>query len=98
MEYVDYYLKFPDEATQLQYHNPDGDPPVLLGDGYYAVSIVGIIRTPTGQMLIAEDGSEYPEMVAVPGWHMNVRSKLPLPANLEPFLITPPATPGERWY
>ena len=34
--------------------------------------LVGTISKPTGVMLVGEDGVEYPEMVALDGYHVNM--------------------------
>jgi hypothetical protein len=39
--------------------------------------LIGTISKPTGVMLVGEDGFEYPEMVALDGYHVNM-----LDANL----------------
>lgn len=48
--------------------------------------LVGTIYTPSGVILTDEEGNEYPEMVAVEGYHVNI-----LDADMElvaPYVIT----------
>ena len=50
----------------------------------------------TGVTLQAEDGTEYPEQVLVPGFHVNLISNIGLPAYLETFELLP-VTPSVTW-
>lgn len=71
---TDFYIKLDSEA----------DLPVALAAFYenevllqytadYAMHIVGDIWKPTGKVLKAKDGTEYPETVKVDGYHINIR-------------------------
>lgn len=71
---TDFYVKLDSEA----------DLPVALAAFYenevlmqytadYAMHIVGDIWKPTGKMLQAKDGTEYPETVKLKGYHINIR-------------------------
>ena len=54
--------------------------------------LIGTIYKPTGTMLKDEEGNEYPEMVAVEGYHVNT-----LPSEvteaLQPYVVVP-STPN----
>lgn len=83
------YLKFTNEA-QAQTLMPyafDIEQPTPAG---LTLDLVGTIHKPTGVMLQSEDGMEYPEMAAIPGYHINVAGNLP--DELLPFVLVP-ATP-----
>ena len=84
-------LKFPDQAT--------ADSILLDGETlrYHNIDTIGVIYKPTGATLTGEDGTEYPEMQAIEGWHVNVWV---LPeedaAALQPYVVTP-STPSRVW-
>lgn len=86
--YIDYFLKFADEAEA------NG----LLFDGemprYAAIDRIGTIYKPTGNMLSTEEG-EVPEMAPIDGWHVNVRHSAAAP-ELAPFQVSP-QTPVRGW-
>ena len=68
----------------------------------YSLDIIGTIHAETGNTLSDEgpDGNtyEYPEMVAVEGYHANLLLHgEDLPASLEPFVIEAPSTPYRRF-
>ena len=77
----------------------DGNP---IGDfewqreGQYDLDTIGTIYKPTGTMLTDEEGMEYPEMVALEGFHANSRG---ITAEQAAFLptIDAPATPVRIW-
>lgn len=50
-----------------------GDPYLVTHTADYAIDVVGTIHEPTGNTLTDDEGFEYPEMVAVDGWHINIR-------------------------
>ena len=58
-----------------------------------ALDIIGTIYKPTGTMLTDEEGMEYPEMAAIPGWHANLIAE----AGLDLPTIEAPATPYRVW-
>ena len=74
---MNYYLKTTDEAalwTALEAANlavKDGDPLEWRFTGV-ALDIIGTIYKQTGAMLTDEEGMQYPEMVAVEGFHANL--------------------------
>jgi hypothetical protein len=63
---IDLYLKFDSEAEATAVLYDDEMP------RYTNIDTIGLIYRPTGEMLKSKEG-EYPEMAAIPGWHVNVR-------------------------
>lgn len=82
---ADGFLKFTDKAEAQAFFmgkgvdlTPSGAiPDVIFIDGrrmdIHIVNGDGIVYQLTGNMLVDEDGIEYPERVAVSGYHINVR-------------------------
>ncbi|WP_434286319.1 hypothetical protein [Celeribacter sp. SCSIO 80788] len=102
---TDFYLKFSDRAAALAALpiltvQDDADETVWRQD-LSSVVEVGTIYAETGVTLTAADGIEYPETVALDGWHMNVRTAVAevisaieaLPEEARPE----PATPAVVW-
>jgi hypothetical protein len=96
---MDLYLSFPDEAAaKAVLYRIEGaveateDTEAVEGyevANYANIDTIGIIYKPTGEMLQGEDG-EYPEMAALPGWHVNVRLAEGEDAEaLEAFAVAP---------
>lgn len=54
--------------------------------------VIGTIYKPSGVMLTDEEGNEYPEMVAVDGYHVNVLPQEDM-SLVEPYIVTV-ATPS----
>lgn len=82
----DYYLKFPDQATQLTFYDPAND---LLIDGF-SVDVIGVLYEPSGDTVTTPDGDECAEMQAIDGWHVNLRAlDAELPAELIEYQIFP---------
>ena len=84
----------------LKFHNQSAANSVLMdGDAprYRNIDVIGVIHKPTGAMFKREDGTEYPEMAPLDGWHVNVWL---LPdedgAALQPYIVTP-STPSRVW-
>ena len=50
--------------------------------------LIGTIHKPTGVMLTDAEGMQYPEMVALDGYHVNVLEATP---ELAPYVVTPKA-------
>ena len=80
--YYDLYLKFNNEAesnsvlfTELSYTEGDEIMSYKLSM-YAAVDVIGIMLAPTGNIIVTDEG-DIPEMVAVEGWHVNVRHTSP---------------------
>lgn len=106
----DAFLKFADEAEALVTFEAVGvDVDALsyhdtaLPAGMLIVKAVGpacdgVVYASTGEMATDAEGAEYPEMAAVPGFHVNVRlaASASLPEALAAFLVAPqPETPAE---
>ena len=53
--------------------------------------LIGTIYKPSGVMLTDEEGNEYPEMVALEGYHVNALP--PLADGLESYVVAP-STPS----
>ena len=51
----------------------DGDAYLVTHSKDHAFDIVGLIHKATGVMLTDAEGTEYPEMAPVDGWHINLR-------------------------
>jgi hypothetical protein len=103
MNPLDIHLKFPDEAKAnslmlaagLLQQVTDDDGNVTNVQGHQMIDIIGSIYKPTGVMLTNEDGSKYPEMADVGGWHVNMRGEVP--ASIKPYVITVSGTPYRIW-
>lgn len=71
----DFYLKLTNEASMTTvlsafYDDAGG----FVGNTTdYAIDVVGTLYEATGVTLTNDDGMEYPEMVALTGWHVNIR-------------------------
>lgn len=94
-----YYLKLTDEAEFISVMESldlvsEGTP--VLFSHTHAIDCIGTIYEPTGNMITDGDGIEYPEMQAIPGYHVNYKGES-LPTELQPFEIIPPATPYRVW-
>jgi hypothetical protein len=99
MNPLDIHLKFPEEATATSLMLETGllqkvEDQIVQGEGQM-IDIIGPIYKATGVMLTNEDGFEYPEMVDIGGWHVNMRGELP--ETLKPFKITVTGTPYRIW-
>jgi hypothetical protein len=57
-----------EESTQLE-----GEPYFVANTSDYSIDVVGVLHEPTGNTLTYANGLEYPEMVALDGWHVNIR-------------------------
>lgn len=87
-DYIDYLLKFADEAEANGVLYSDETP------NYQAIDIIGIIYEPTGNTIDTDEGP-VPEMAPVPGWHVNVRDKRICP-ELEEYRVYP-ESPVRVW-
>jgi hypothetical protein len=66
----DYYLKFDSESqAEIVLWNIQNENRIPK---FRNTDVIGIIYEATGNMIMQE-GAELPEMVAIPGWHVNVR-------------------------
>jgi len=104
MNPLDIHFKFPDEATATslmletgllqQVTNEKGKTFNIQGQGQM-IDIIGPIYKTTGTMLTDEEGINYPEMIDLGGWHVNMRGELP--EALKPYKITVAGTPYRIW-
>jgi hypothetical protein len=106
---IDYYLKFTDEAeanSVLYTKVPtawsdsvlDDEPPVATEwmdkPNYDNIDILGAIYNPTGDIETI-DGNEIPVMVALEGYHVNIRHSAEAP-ELDAYAVTP-TNPRRIW-
>ena len=88
---MNHCLKFPNQATAYSILL-DGETP-----RYKNIDVIGVIHKPTGVMLKYGDGTEYPEMAPLDGWHVNVWVLPDEDVNaLEPYVVTP-TNPVRVW-
>ena len=90
---MDYTLKFKTEAAANKVLSTTVDGVTSSNYPGHSIDIIGVIYKPTGKMLTSEEGS-FPEMAAVPGWHVNVRG--PEDATLAEYHVEV-ATPVRAW-
>jgi hypothetical protein len=97
---MDYTLKFTSKAEaekvlfKPETSTVDGVKEITLRPKYAAIDVIGTIYKPTGVMLKTAEGN-IPEMVAVDGYHANVRHGEEAP-ELEPYVVIV-ATPARVW-
>ena len=103
---MDYTLKFESqEQAQSILYRKEGvveaseELGIEANEGYDVanypnIDIIGTIYKPTGVMLTGEEG-EYPEMVAIDGYHVNIRTKEACP-ELEAYAVNV-TTPYRVW-
>ena len=86
---IEYYLKFTSEAeaTAVLYTAVDE---LQSNPNYANISVIGVISKPTGEV----DSEGSPVMVALEGWHVNV--KTPEALELVQYQIFPVA-PMRVW-
>ena len=81
----------------------EDDNDVIMATNWVRVDDIGSIYAPTGKTLTDDEGNEYPEMAAVPGYHANLRKLSDkadtLIKHLEDggHIITSPATPARAF-
>lgn len=100
MELIDLYLKAVSKSamtTALKAAGflPDDESGALYHPGT-AISVIGTIYQPTGETTIV-DGESVPVMVALPGYHANVRTTSKELAVALDALRTHPTTPVRVW-
>jgi len=71
---TDFYLKLASEASMPSVLSAfyDDEGWLVSNTADYAIDVVGVLQEPTGNTLTS-DGMEYPEMVTMTGWHVNIR-------------------------
>lgn len=85
MSYNNYYLKFMDELQFKSFHDPENGISIDAD----AVHVVGNVYVPTGNILVDEEGNQYPEKVKSEGFYVNIRSRTDLPTNITAFVYSP---------
>jgi hypothetical protein len=97
------YTTVVDEETGESSQVPEGDPYFVPNTPDYAIDLVGIIKKPTGNMLVDEaSGIEYPEMAPLDGYHINIRlngdNRRDDVEALSNYFVDPePLTPSRIW-
>lgn len=94
---TDLYLKATDKVAMDAALTTAG---LLDDEGNYIgnVDVIGEIYKPTGNTLTDEDGMEYPEMQAIAGYHVNVRTDdVAVIDSLATITMTEPTTPFRVW-
>jgi hypothetical protein len=61
------------------------------------LDIIGTIYEPTGNAITTAGGYQFPETVAVPGFHANIRADLTEEQQAQLPLVAAPATPYRVW-
>ena len=94
---IDYHLKLTNEASMAtvlsDFYNEEGD--LVTNTADYSIDVVGTIYEPTGVILTNAEGLDYPEMQALTGWHLNIRTYNDMSAYEEYFMS--PTTPSRKW-
>ena len=91
-----YFLRFANEDEAIEqlvaYRSltEEGDLVWIQASVSHALDVVGTIYKPSGVMLPDGDGGEYPEMLPLEGYHINL-AIASLPEALQPFSVTPSA-------
>lgn len=86
------FLRFTNEAAAraaFADHLIEGEWPAYIGT--VAVDVVGTIHRPTGNML----ADDVPEMVALPGFHINLSDSVP---DLAAYEIERPSNPAQVFF
>jgi len=98
-EYIDLYLKFNSEnqANSVLFNTQIFGNETIKIPKYTAIDIIGIIYKPSGNMIQSEEG-EFPEMIPLEGWHVNVRVTPEEDiSKLEAYRIPEPKAPLRVW-
>tara|TARA_B110000858_G_scaffold55789_1_gene64833 strand:+ start:1047 stop:1355 length:309 start_codon:yes stop_codon:yes gene_type:complete len=71
----DFYIKLTNEAampTALSaFYNEEGE--LVSNTADYAIDVVGTLYDATGVTLTGANEMDYPEMLPITGWHLNIR-------------------------
>lgn len=97
-EYIDLYLKFNSEnqANSVLFNIQVIDNETVKIPKYTAIDVIGIIYKPSGNLIQSEEG-EFPEMIPLEGWYVNVRVTPEEDVSvLVPYRIEP-STPSRIW-
>ena len=99
----DFLIKLTNEAAMLtvlsQFYNEGGE--FVSNTADYAIDVVGVLHEPTGVTLTDANGMDYPETVAVTGWHLNIRllndAKRTIVESIDEFYGVTPTSPSRVW-
>lgn len=97
-EYLDLYLKFDSESqsNSVLFNVQVINNETVKIPKYTAIDVIGIIYKPSGNLIQSEEG-EFPEMIPLEGWHVNVRvTPEEDVSGLAPYRIEP-STPSRIW-
>jgi hypothetical protein len=99
---TDFYLKLASEASMpsvlSSFYDDEGE--FVSNTADYSIDVIGVLHDPTGVTLTNDDGVNYPEMVALDGWHVNLRLSGDSRRNDAEALVVytlDPATPSRVW-
>ena len=92
-----YWLKFASQAQAETVLSDflDADSGQLCSTAETSINVIGDYYRPTGATLTDPEGYECPVMELVPGYHVNVKSRIELP-ELDQYDMKPKA-PGIDW-
>jgi hypothetical protein len=93
----DFYIKLTNEAAMptvlSAFYNEEGE--FVSNTPDYAIDVIGTLYDATGVTLTDANGMDYPEMTALPGWHVNIRlSGEALRASVEAIDVLYGVTPA----
>jgi len=99
----DFYIKLTNEAAMLTvlsaFYNEEGE--FVSNTADYAIDVIGTIYESTGVTLTDANGMDYPETVAVTGWHLNIRllndAKRTIVESIDEFYGVTPTSPNRLW-
>ena len=100
---TDFYIKLTSEAAMTTvlsaFYDEEGE---FVGNTTdYAIDLVGVLQEPTGATLTDDDGMGYPEMVAITGWHVNIRllndTKRTIVESIDESHGITPTSPSRLW-
>lgn len=77
--YITKRLKTDDEATMLSVlksvFGTDEDGKLITSRHGLSIILLGTLYAETGNMLMDDEGNEYPEKAPIDGYHVNIRTK-----------------------
>jgi hypothetical protein len=96
-----YYLKFKDqqdlESSLINVGLAEIINNTLITKDGIELDVIGIINKPTGVMLNSGDGFDYPEMIAIEGYHANLKADLTKEQQKLLPLVSAPKNPIRVW-
>ncbi|QQM29710.1 hypothetical protein JET14_15590 [Martelella lutilitoris] len=93
-------VPYEEEGEARLAYRDTGLPAGMLALKPVGAACDGLVYAPTGETRMDGDGNAHAEMVAVAGYHVNLRltEAEALPAELAAHVVTPaPQTPAERF-